>query len=364
MKADNAPATVPAEAEELLAASAAWDHLSPSRHRHLKDVLMRRIDQDLARGTRTTATTTATTTTPMVATAAAPQRRRRQPRPMMVLPVAAALTAVLVVTASGGGHAPGHFPAAPPAHYNSASATLSRIAAVAMTANVTPVKDDQFVYVETLTRGNKGAFGGQVRLGALHKQEYWTVQRPGPMTEEGWIRESGKDAVMPGLGPMVATSPVYAGLDHPTYKWLATLPTDPEALRALLYAETEPWGTSSLDETVFSNIGGMLSTAIMPPATASALYQVVEKIPGVRVVPDAVDAAGRHGFGITRHDPGAATRDTWIFDKATLTYLGSRSYMIGHQGDGTAVETLYGVNAVMRRGVVDRPGEVPASVEG
>ncbi|MFF7154775.1 hypothetical protein [Streptomyces sp. NPDC008139] len=51
--------------------------------------------------------------------------------------MAAALTAVLAVAASGGGHAPGRFPAAPPAHYNGVSATLSRIAAVAMTGNVT-----------------------------------------------------------------------------------------------------------------------------------------------------------------------------------------------------------------------------------
>lgn len=153
-----------------------------------------------------------------------------------------------------------------------------------------------------------------------------------------------------------------AGLDHPTYKWLATLPTDPEALRALLYRETEPWGSETQDETVFANVGQMLSTTIMPPATASALYKVVEKIPGVRVVPDAVDAAGRHGFGITRKDPGSMTRDEWIFDRTTLAYLGSRHYMTGHEGDGSAGETLYGVDAVMQRGVVDRPGDVPATL--
>src|ERR1700754_3325672 len=100
------------------------------------------------------------------------------------------------------------------------------------------------------------------------------------MTTEGWMRESGKDAIMPGLGPMVATSPVSAGLDHPTYTWLAALPTDPEALRALLYHQTQPWGGESEDETVFRNVGQILSLTIMPPATASALYQVVEKIPG------------------------------------------------------------------------------------
>jgi len=149
--------------------------------------------------------------------------------------------------------------------------------------------------------------------------EVRTVQGSGPTTRTGWMRETGKDAVMPGQRiPIVTRTPVHAGLDHPTCTWPATLPTDPEALRTLLYAQTEPWGTLSQDETVFRNVGDLLRSTIMPPATASALYKVLERIPGVTVIPDTVDAAGRHGIGITRKDPASATRDEWIFKKNTL----------------------------------------------
>ncbi|MFE2541882.1 CU044_5270 family protein [Actinacidiphila glaucinigra] len=337
-------------AEELLAASPAWD-LSPSRHLHHKEVLMQQIDQDSVSDARTPAA----------------QPRRRLIRPAMVLPVAAALTGVLVVTASGGDHtsAPRRPSAAEPAKDNGASVTLDRIAAAAMSRDVKPVKDGQFVYVAFLSRENKGALNGPVRLGAPGKHEVWTAQGSGPTTRTGWIRDTGKDAVMPGkLGPIVTTSPVHAGLDHPTYKWLATLPTDPAALRVLLYEQTEPWGDLSQDETVFRNVGELLRSTIMPPATASALYKVVEKIPGVTVVPDAVDAAGRHGIGITRKDPASATRDEWIFNKRTLAYLGSRSYMTANKGTGGTADTLYGIDAVMASGVVDSPGDVSAGTGG
>jgi hypothetical protein len=353
MNADNPHGTGSAEseAEKLLATSAAWD-LSPSRHLKFKEILMQQIDQDRISDTRTSTA----------------QARHRLLRPAMILPVAAALTGVLVVTAFGSDHASAPrwaASAAKPAKDNSASATLDRIAAAAMSRDVKPVKDNQFVYAESLIRENTGALGGPVRLGALHKNEVWTVQGPGPTTKTGWLRETGKDAVMPGERiPIVTSTPVRAGLDHPTYKWLASLPTDPEALRTMLYAQTEPWGSLSKDETVFRNVGELLRSTIMPPATASALYKVVEKIPGVTVIPDALDAAGRHGIGITRKDPASATRDEWIFNKNTLAYLGSRSYMTADKGKGVTADTLYGIDAVMKRGVVDSPGEVPASTEG
>ncbi|MFI2302232.1 CU044_5270 family protein [Actinacidiphila glaucinigra] len=350
MNADDphGPGSPRSAAEELLAASAAWD-LSPNRHLHHKEVLMQQIDRDGISDART----------PMA-------RLSRRLRPAMVLPVAAVLTGVLVVTASGGDHtsAPRRSSVAGPAKDNGAAVTLDRIAAAAMTRDVTPVEDGQFVYVAFLSRENKGALNGPVRLGAPGRHEVWTAQDSGPTTRTGWIRDTGKDAVMPGeLVPIVSTSPVGAGLDHVTYKWLASLPTDPEALRTLLYAQTEPWGDLSQDETVFRNIGELLRSTIMPPATASALYKVVEKIPGVTMVPDAADAAGRRGIGITREDPGSATRDEWIFDKKTFAYLGSRSYMTAAKGTG-GTDTLYGIDAVMASGVVDSPGEVSADTAG
>ena len=85
----------------------------------------------------------------------------------------------------------------------------------------------------------------------------------------------------------------------------------------------------------------------MPPANAAAFYKAAAKLPGVREIPDAVDAAGRHGIAITLDDTGFATRDEWIFDKETLALLGSRFY-VTDPDRGITTETLFGTTAVMR----------------
>ncbi|MFF0079942.1 CU044_5270 family protein [Streptomyces canus] len=325
------------EAEELLSTPAEWD-LPPERHRHFKDVLMQQIDHDTA-------------VTP---------RRSRFLRPAVLVPLAsAALTGALLVTLSvdGGGPATGPAPSTTAA---GASVTLNRIATAAMASDTVRVRDDQFVYVRTLVRENTGTFTGPIRLGALHTEERWTSQDPGPLRVTGWIRASGKDAIMPDqMIPIESPDPRPAGVDHPTYRWLASLPTDPDALLARLRKEARPVEGESRDQAVFSLIGDLIGGTIMPPANAAAFYKAAAKLPGVREIPDAVDAAGRHGIAITLDDTGFATRDEWIFDKETLALLGSRFY-ITDPDRGITTETLAGTSAVSETAVVGAKGEVPA----
>ncbi|WP_328890400.1 CU044_5270 family protein [Streptomyces sp. NBC_00316] len=351
MNADNSRAGFARSgAEELLAAPVDWD-LSPSRHLHHKDILMQQIDHDHSSAGETSL---------------APSRRRLPRLALMVPATSLALAGALVVTFSGSGHSSA--PAAKsavssPARVTNASVTLGRIADAAMKTDATPVQENQFVYVRRLVRENKGTFGGPVVLGAAHKDERWLAQKPGLVTTTGWLRSSGKDAMMPGqLGPMTTASPVRPGVWYPTYAWLASLPTDPDALLKLLYTQTRVEKGDSKDEAVFVTVGDLLFNAIMPPATASALYKAAAKIPGITWIPDAADAAGRHGIGITRRDAGSATRSVLIFNKDTLAYTGSQSYFISHAANasGTTGDVLFGIDAVIERGVVDRHDEVPA----
>lgn len=353
MNADNRPdAGFPlSEAEELLATAGDWD-LPPDRHLRHREVLMQQIDHD---------------SVPAAGTSPAP-RRRRMLRPAVVLPVASvALAAALVATVLGGDRDPGPAVEAGSgtATASSASVTLDRIATAAMATGAAPVRDDQFVYMKRMVRENTGTFAGPVRLGALHQDETWMAQEPGPVTTAGWGRQTGKDAVMPGqLVPITEPDPVAAGIDRPTYKWLASLPTDPDALLELLYDQVGAGEDESRDQVVFSRIGDLLYSTVMPPANAAAFYRAVERIPGVTVVPDAVDAVGRHGIGITRDDPSSATRDEWIFDEDTLAYLGSRSYITHDEARGITTDTLYGTDAVIQHTVVDRYGTVPERSDG
>ncbi|MFI6437321.1 CU044_5270 family protein [Streptomyces sp. NPDC050759] len=325
------------EAEELLSTPAEWD-LPPERHRHFKDVLMQQIDHDTA-------------VTP---------RRNRFLRPAVLVPLAsAALAGALLVTLSVDGRGPATGPD-PSATTAGASVTLNRIATAAMASDTVRVRDDQFVYVRTLVRENTGSFTGPVRLGALHTEERWTSQDPGPLRVTGWIKASGKDAIMPDqMLPVESPDPRPAGVDHPTYRWLASLPTDPDALLARLRKLARPVEGESRDQAVFSLIGDLIGGTIMPPANAAAFYKAAAKLPGVREIPDAVDAAGRHGIAITLDDTGFATRDEWIFDKETLALLGSRFY-ITDPDRGITTETLAGTSAVMETAVVGGKGEVPA----
>lgn len=101
-------------------------------------------------------------------------------------------------------------------------------------------------------------------------------------------------------------------------------------------------------------IGELLSESIIPPKVNATLYRAAAKIPGV-VVPDSVDAAGRHGVGVARVD-ASGERDEWIFDKKSLTYLGERDYLARDTTNGKA-GMLVGTTAVLARGVADQTGQ-------
>ncbi|MGW6206314.1 hypothetical protein ACWF9B_22075 [Streptomyces sp. NPDC055089] len=94
----------------------------------------------------------------------------------------------------------------------------------------------------------------------------------------------------------------------------------------------------------------------MPPKVAAALYRATAKIPGVVVVHDAVDAAGRHGIAIGREDAGVM--EQLIFDKKTKAFLGEREVAVRDAGQMKKGDLL-GVSAVMHRMVVDGLGQQP-----
>ncbi|MEY2241911.1 CU044_5270 family protein [Streptomyces sp. BF23-18] len=348
------------DALELLSAPAEWD-LPPERHLHYKDVLMQQIDQDLGH-------TPAAAPTPA---RAVPAPRRRLTRPAVLVPLAStvlagalALTLTLNGTGGGFGPTPADRAAGGSAYAQNASLTLHRIAVAAMASDVTPVRDDQFVYVRNLTVSNKGTFEGPVELGAPHTVETWTSQDPRPLKTLGWMRESGKDAVMPDETiPIESTDAVPAGIDHPTYTWLSSLPTDPDALLTLLRRDVRVSDGESREQAVFSLIGDLLSQTLMPPRNTAALYKAAARIPGVKEIPDAVDVAGRHGIAITREDASSATRDEWIFDKRSLAFLGARGFITHDKQKGITSDTLMGSTAVLRRAVVDRHGEESAGAD-
>ncbi|MGQ4355912.1 CU044_5270 family protein [Streptomyces drozdowiczii] len=339
-----------AEREELarLLPAPAERDLPPGRHLHHKESLMQLIDQD---GDRATA-------------------RHRLLRPAVLLPAAGlALGGVLFTTLAVTGPDETPRTAATATAPRGAAVLLDRIATVASKSDAPDVTDGQFVYVRTLQAGNEGKFGGPVKLGKPGEREVWMTQKSGPVIDEGLIHEDGRYYPIT-VGVPDGERPVGypAGLNRPTYTWLASLPTDPDALLRRLAGEitadqdarNTPAGERDPDQDAFDAIGELLRETLMPPRTAAALYKAAARIPGVSVDSDAVDAAGRHGIGVARDNTRAGWRTAWIFDAATLEYLGERSYLIRDSSMGRK-GTVTSRSAVLERAVVDALREKPST---
>ncbi|MFE7928529.1 CU044_5270 family protein [Streptomyces sp. NPDC057456] len=328
--------------------------LPPGRRSHHKDVLMQLIDRDHERDS-----------------GVSPVRPRRRPaRPALVAGAVAVALAAGLTVGIGAGRDDGGTAGQPGASSTAGSTaggsrgavvTLDRIAAVALRTDVEPVGDGQFVYVRSRVAGNEGAFDGPVELGEPHERQVWFSQRQGPVTDVGLIREDGQDwpievGVPDGTDPKDSAVP--AGFDRPTYAWLASLPTDPDALLKLLYADTRVEQGEDKDQAVFGRIGDLIGEQIMPSATAAAFYKATARIPGVTEVADAVDAVGRHGIAIAREDTRHGTRTEWIFDPGTLDYLGVRT-VFSRDTERAEAGTVYDTSAVLERAVVDKSGQEP-----
>ncbi|WP_346279211.1 CU044_5270 family protein [Pseudonocardia sp.] len=225
---------------------------------------------------------------------------------------------------------------------------MDRIATVAASQPAVPVRANQFIYVKSevafAQESMQKSFQGPWKMDRLHQREVWLPQ---DLTRTGLIRENGKDITQ-------HPAPGQPGIYNPTYQWLASLPTDPAALLKQIYADTNGHGAGPDDEA-FNMIGELLRESIIAPKVNAALYRAAARIPGVVIVPDSVDAAGRHGLGIARVDD-TGQRDEWIFDKKSLTYLGERDYLARDTDNGKA-GMLVGTTAVLARGVADQIGQ-------
>jgi hypothetical protein len=74
----------------------------------------------------------------------------------------------------------------------------------------------------------------------------------------------------------------------------------------------------------------------------------------VDVVPDTVDAAGRHGVAVARAHDGERTE--WIFDKSTAHLLGERTVLLEDNAWGRAGTVVTSV-ALISSGIVDEAGQ-------
>lgn len=243
---------------------------------------------------------------------------------------------------------------APPASAASVE-LLERAALAAATTPQMRVRTGQYSYVKTVghTSALSETKSGEMQLLRENEaMEQWTSVDGSERTLQ---RKDGNDKLLPG-------TPGRGSLNSPTYNFLAALPTDPDALLKQISDDAQENhgagsdSTTGPDQEAFVTIGDLLRSGVTPPDTAASLYRAAALIPGVDVVPDAVDAAGRKGVAVARTHEGERTE--WIFDKSTARLLGERTVLVEDNAWGKAGTVVTSV-AVINSGIVDEAGRTP-----
>ncbi|MGJ5890379.1 CU044_5270 family protein [Streptomyces niveiscabiei] len=309
--------------------------LPPGRHLLLKEHLMTEIRQAQAQAPA-----------PTPEQAPAPSRKWLRPALAAAAVATAAAVAFTVLPSAGSGEG------APQPPSRQTVALLEDMALAAASGQPHgPVRDDQFVYVESRV-SYSSARDGRITVQPLHRQEIWTSVDG---LHTGLKREAGEKPmdlppdVRPG-GPGWEVSAFY---NH-----LKTLPTTADRMWDYLYETAPKYSEQDTYQAMFVLAGDLLVNSVMPPEQGAALFRAVARIPGVTLTGDAVDAAGRPGAGVSRQDPDNPTRDEWIFDLRTHAFLGERSVATSDHSD-VKKGTVTSNTAVLRRAIVDRAGQRP-----
>jgi hypothetical protein len=119
---------------------------------------------------------------------------------------------------------------------------------------------------------------------------------------------------------------------------LSALPTDTAALTALVRERASKSAAVPLDVEMFVVVGDLLRETRAAPEVRAALYRVAASIPGVELIGNMQDRAGRQGIAVakTTYHFGGTQRRTLIFDPTTATLLGEESVLLRWL-DGPAV---------------------------
>ena len=334
--------------------------LPPGRHHVLREHLMREIGETGTAQDRTTGS----------------EEDRDQPvrtfwrRPAFVAPLAAAtLTIAIAVGVGVTRDATTESPMAQPTITEDPDPLLERLAAAAGEEAPGEIKNDQFIYTKRETyhwKPEKGVPDGC----SMTLEGYETGVRELWESVDGRREGLSRKPKSNGEETEQSLAPQLPGKNMVNfYRQAEELPTDPEAMRRWLYGldpGEKPSGAKSADVNAFAKAGNLLTTSLLPPKVAAALYRAITEIPGVMAVDDAKDAAGRTGVAVVMDTSGATgtairgsqgpARAELIFDEKSLTYLGESVVNLAapkRECDPLEAGELVSSTAVLARGVVD-----------
>lgn len=140
-------------------------------------------------------------------------------------------------------------------------------------------------------------------------------------------------AATDGPQPSAPPTQVRPDWDFPTPAWLARQPTNPDALlSAIEGAQPSPApGTRPKGDPptlAFNRIATTLSSGIVPADLRAAMYKVLTRLPGVKLVSRTATIDGRSGVAVGRLEPGGHLRQEIIFDSVAGRFIGEREVAV------------------------------------
>lgn len=258
------------------------------------------------------------------------------------------------------------FPAhAPASTASAAERVLAGAAEQARRQPTVPVRGDQFIYVESLTASISVHEGSTepATISAARRRIWLSADgtRDGLLRQPGRPGPGGPDGmVLPGCHDGLSTQSKYGKTEEvactPLPGYHADLPSDAAGMLAYLYRQAD--GTKNpRDQEAFSAAGDLIREAYLSPASLAAVFEAVARIPGVRVVGDVTDRAGRAGVALAR-DEVQGTRSELIFDRKTYAYLGEH-LVLTRDAYGMKAGEAIDSTAVLKVAVVDGAGQLP-----
>lgn len=185
-----------------------------------------------------------------------------------------------------------------------------------------------------------------------------TVGSEGDDASENWVRFDGEKSAFFLDGKLMRADVEYGPGERPPYRdyeFFERLSDDPDEARAQIYRDSknlEGPGWGNADARAFASILELFEdTTTMPPDAQATLYRALATIPGVEIDRDVVDAAGRHGIGVSRSDGRYGA--TLILAEDDYRYLGQR-----YVADRTFTTTPVPPSGEPRKAEVTRKGDV------
>jgi hypothetical protein len=134
------------------------------------------------------------------------------------------------------------------------------------------------------------------------------------------------------------------------YEQLIRLPTDPTKLQRVI--EQHATGGGPRFSNIFSYAEGLLAGAPLPPNVSAALFRVIARLPGMRLIGPARDPLGRRGVAVGLFFKGQPGRSELIFNPTTGVLLGERGISLNAKAMRAPAGTIVDWSAWDREAVV------------